>query len=280
MDPYKKRRAFGQHFLKDTVIANEIASTAVQSAVEAGCTSLLEIGPGRGAITRPLFQCLSEQSLILNFILCEKDRELVSYWKEQLQTAQGTTPVTIEEGDFLELDESIWLKSTPLAVVSNLPYSAGTAILVRLAQHPHLIRVMVLMFQAEVAKRLRAQPSTKEWGSLSIWIQNRWEVKRLLEVPPKAFKPPPKVNSEVVILTPRAKPQVDVAEDPKSQALWESLLKACFQQRRKMLRSSLHGPFKAAFEASGIDGTRRAEALNWDQWRTLYEILREQNSDV
>ena len=259
-----KRRALGQHFLKDRRITQLIADTSYELAKHYGCKAMLEIGPGKGAITEPLLKLLADgtsQGHSIQFLLSEKDWELAHYWKNQ--------NLRVEEGDFLDLPTDRWLVDRPLAIASNLPYSAGTAILTRLARHQDAIPFMVLMFQAEVAERLRAQPDTKAWGSLSIWIQNRWEVKKLCHVGPGAFSPPPEVESEVVILKAREKPLIAIQDEK----LWEHLLKSAFAHRRKMLRSTFKGTphFKEALDASGIDGTKRAEALTWEEWEKLYQ---------
>lgn len=270
MPVFGKRRALGQHFLRDQTVISQIAETAVKGAREKGCVALLEIGPGRGAITDPLLDLLKAKAPVLPMLLSERDRELAANWRVRVHLE---TNLEVAEGDFLDLPESTWLSRTPLAVASNLPYSAGTAIVVRLAEHPDKIPIMVLMFQAEVAQRLRAEPGTKAWGSLSIWLQNQWEVKKLCSVPPGAFAPPPDVDSEVVVLTPRAEPYVRVGKTEKEKKLWDSLLKTSFAHRRKMLRSSLPEPFKNALERSGLDGTKRAEALSWDEWSRFYQAL-------
>lgn len=270
MPAFGKRRALGQHFLRDKSIATLIAETAVKGARERGAVALLEIGPGKGAITDLLLDELKAKEPVLPMLLSERDREFAANWRVRVHMEKD---LEVAEGDFLELPESTWLARTPLAVASNLPYSAGTAIVVRLAEHPDKIPIMVLMFQAEVAYRLRAEPGTKSWGSLSIWIQNHWEVKKLCAVPPGAFAPPPDVDSEVVVLTPRAKPFVELGKTEKERKLWESLLKAAFAHRRKMLRSSLPEPFRNALERSGLDGTKRAEALSWDEWARFYQAL-------
>lgn len=267
-----RRRALGQHFLRDQSIANSIAETALQQATQHSCQILLEIGPGKGAITQPILSRLKETPAIEEFLIVERDPMIAEHWKEHALFNTAPYQIRVETNDFLEVPESFWLQKGPLAVVSNLPYSAGTAIVTRLARHPSKIPVMVLMFQAEVAKRLRAQPSTKERGSLSIWIQNRWDVQKFLFVPPKAFSPPPEVDSEVVILTRRERPWIEVGEDPQSEALWEKLLKTCFAHRRKMLRSVL--PWQNALELSGVDGTKRAEALDWQEWERLYQAVK------
>jgi 16S rRNA (adenine1518-N6/adenine1519-N6)-dimethyltransferase len=272
-----KRRALGQHFLKDSIIADAIAERGVQEALESGCKSLLEIGPGGGAITLPLLEQIKAVSSLQSFQLVEKDDYLAQKWAIKCLESPPACriPFSVRAGDFLEIPESDWLAhgQLPLAVVSNLPYSSGTAILNRLARHPDSIPVMVLMFQAEVAKRLRAEPNTKERGSLSIWIQNLWDVEKFLSVPPRAFAPPPKVHSEVVILKRRTHariPQTTALDDGK---IWESFLKVCFAHRRKMLRSSL--PWRNALEQSGVDGTKRPEALQWPEWERLFLSVKE-----
>jgi 16S rRNA (adenine1518-N6/adenine1519-N6)-dimethyltransferase len=145
------------------------------------------------------------------------------------------------------------------------------------------------MFQAEVAARLRANPGDSAWGSLSIWIQNRWEVRKLAAVPPGAFAPPPDVNSEVVILQARERnrltpesPAGSPRTDPRAEAEWEAtldrLLRAAFRHRRKMLRSGLpkNSSFASALDKAEIEGTRRAEELEWAEWQrwmtAIFEI--------
>ena len=272
MPAFGRRRALGQHFLRDRGIIDKIARTAVEEAHRLGCRALLEIGPGRGAITRPLLERLEKDPRgIERMILAERDRSLAHDWHEASRDRLVHQPeLIVEECDFNELADERWLGTLPLAVASNLPYSAGTAILQKLARHPREIPVMVLMFQAEVAARLRAEPGTKAWGSLSIWIQNSWDVRKLCAAPPGAFAPPPDVDSEVVVLTRREQPRVKVT-DPER---WEALLKTSFMHRRKMLRSGLpEGTYRAALERSGIEPTLRAEALSWEQWQHFYEAL-------
>ncbi|MCM2324609.1 MAG: 16S rRNA (adenine(1518)-N(6)/adenine(1519)-N(6))-dimethyltransferase RsmA, partial [Oligoflexia bacterium] len=254
-----------QHFLKDRSICRLIAETGIQLAREARCKTLLEIGPGRGALTDPLIELRPQAPDLERFVLAERDRALAAEWRARAVTE------AIEEGDFLELPEEKWITPAPVAVVSNLPYSAGTAITTRLARHPDRIPFMVLMFQAEVAQRLRAEQGTKDWGSLSIWIQNRWDVRKLCTVPPSAFSPPPEVQSEVVVLTRRTEPRIAIS----NEALWEKLLKASFMHRRKMLRAGLRSaePYRQALDASGLDATKRAEALSWEEWARFYRAV-------
>jgi 16S rRNA (adenine1518-N6/adenine1519-N6)-dimethyltransferase len=274
-----RRRALGQHFLRDRAVCDKIADAALGIARDHHCKALLEIGPGRGAITLPLIERVRATPEVQKFIVSERDPKLVTYWDEERTKGafDGIPEVELAFGDFMELAESEWLGLTPLCVASNLPYSAGTAIVTRLARHPGPVAGMVLMFQAEVAKRLRAEPGTKAWGSLSVWIQNRWDVTKLVAVPPGAFSPPPEVDSEVVVIIPRSEPRVPVPPDSQSEARWESLLKQAFAHRRKMLRSGLppSGPWRNALDAAQVDGTKRAEALSWEEWSRLERALRE-----
>lgn len=230
----------------------------------------MEIGPGQGAITNPILQMAAQRGCLDQFWMVERDRKIADHWAEQIKsTPPEGISVQIESSDFLDLEVTQWAKLPQFAVVSNLPYSAGTAIFTRLAALPDRIPAMVLMFQLEVAERLRAEPSTKGRGSLSIWTQNVWDVKKLMVVPPKAFIPPPEVTSEVVVLTRRAQPRIIFP--PEMDKLWNSFLKTCFSQRRKMLRSVL--PWRNALELSGVDGTKRAEALDWEEWNRLFQAV-------
>ncbi len=290
MATHGRRRALGQHFLTDTRVCQTIADTILEEARRYSCVSLLEVGPGKGAITLPILEKLAGTPSIAQVTLVERDQKLAQDWKERFNSLRPQTPeadaegkfpapgprLDVEVGDFLEVQREKWLQTAPLAVVSNLPYSAGTAILIRLAEEFQRIPVMVLMFQAEVAKRLRAGPSSSGRGSLSVWIQNQWDVQSLIQVPPRAFSPPPEVQSEVVILTRREKPRIDVFHHPEALKTWQAVLRASFAHRRKMLRSTF--PWPQALQASGVDPTLRAEALDWPEWESLFQaVLKIQN---
>jgi 16S rRNA (adenine1518-N6/adenine1519-N6)-dimethyltransferase len=274
-----KRRALGQHFLRDRSVCMKIAQTIREEARKTGCLSLLEIGPGLGAITDPILDGLrADGKAAIPFLLCERDRDLATKWQGRAEAFRDQgVPLEVDSADFLDLPPERFLAHPPVGIVSNLPYSSGTAILTRLAEHSERIPVMVLMFQAEVAQRLRASPNTKSWGSLSIWIQNRWDVEKLLSVPPGAFAPPPDVDSEVVVLRRRESPrvQVDSARNENAEALWNGLLRSAFAHRRKMLRSGLQpgSSYRNALDAASLDGTKRAEALTWEEWSRFYAAL-------
>ncbi len=263
MATFDKQKAFGQHFLIDEKIIQDIAD-ATLSAVKANPDHvLLEIGPGRGAITRPLLQKLP---LEVPFFLAERDRELIEFWEGESRVNR------ILKGDFLNQPDSELDALGPMIIVSNLPYSAGTAIVVRLSERTRQIPEMILMFQAEVAKRLYAKASTPDRGSLSLYIQNEWEVERLLVVKPAAFNPPPKVMSEVVRLKRRATPLIPLP-DEETRKRFNDLLKQGFKHRRKMVRGNFSGTrWQNAFEASGVDPKHRAESMEWEDWIKIWNL--------
>ena len=262
MGNFNKQKAFGQHFLIDTKVIQDIVAATTEALSKYKGHALLEIGPGDGALTRPLMAAIPfEQKLIV----AERDRELIAFWKPESRIT------LLLEGDFLNLPEETLTSLGPMVVVSNLPYSAGTAIVIKLCEMSRQIPEMILMFQAEVAKRLYTGPSTPDRGSLSLYIQNEWVVERLFAVKPNAFKPPPKVMSEVVRLVRRPQPQVDVGT-PEKLAAWNDLLKTAFKQRRKMLKGNFSGSaWQKDFEKSGVDATKRAESLTWEEWSQIWK---------
>jgi len=263
MNRTEKRRAFGQHFLNDKTLSAAIVTRALEEAQNHHCQTLLEIGPGRGALTLPLIDLLTHTPHPPHLLLVEKDYKLAQSWLEQ-------NKCEVISADFLTLSPETWANRPPIAVLSNLPYSSGTAILKTLANHP-AIPVMVLMFQAEVAQRLRAEPNSSARGSLSVWIQNHWDVQLLHRVPPASFTPPPKVNSEVLLLTRRPKPLIPLTLHNSN--LWDDLLRLAFSQRRKMLRT-LFKPnlfWKDVLAQSSVGETKRAEALDLSEWQNLFD---------
>ncbi len=281
MPASRRRRAFGQHFLNDAKVIREIVDQTFACVEACDAAALLEVGPGRGAITRPLLEKFSGTALS-RFLIVEKDDRLSDAWLEE---GKKDERIEVLAADFLDVPAETYLKRTPLVVVSNLPYSAGTAILLELVRHREQIPSMVLMFQAEVAARLRAVPGDKAWGSLSLWIQNAWDVRKLCSVPPRSFNPPPDVNSEVVVLTARSTLRLPAPTPPeladpgewdaKWNENWEKLIRIPFLHRRKMLRSGLpkNSIWKESFDHAELDGTRRAEDLDWSEWKKWMDSL-------
>ena len=242
------RKRFGQHFLLDLNLTRRIARAA--GALREGTT--IEIGPGPGGLTRAL---LLEGAA--HVIAIEVDPRAIEALGELREASDGKLEVV--EGDALKI-ELATLGPAPRRIVANLPYNISTALLIRWLHAANDVSDMVLMFQKEVVDRLAAKPRTKDYGRLSVLAQHVCEVRRLFDVPPSAFVPPPKVISSVAQLTPR--PAADRLAD---LAPLERVTAAAFGQRRKMLRGALAGTFAdpiATLEGLGLSPTARAEELS------------------
>jgi 16S rRNA (adenine1518-N6/adenine1519-N6)-dimethyltransferase len=242
------RKRFGQHFLLDLNLTRRIA----RAAGPLGDGTTIEIGPGPGGLTRAL---LLEGAA--KVVAIEVDPRAIDALGELRVASEGR--LEIIEGDALQIPPAS-LGPAPRRIVANLPYNISTALLIRWLHAANDIGDMVLMFQKEVVDRLAAKPRTKDYGRLSVLAQHVCEVRRLFDVPPTAFVPPPKVTSSVAQLTPR--PPADRLAD---LAPLERITAAAFGQRRKMLRGALAGTFTdpiATLEGLGLSPTARAEELS------------------
>jgi 16S rRNA (adenine1518-N6/adenine1519-N6)-dimethyltransferase len=254
------RRALGQHFLLDLNLTGRIARTAG----DLGRGTTIEIGPGPGGLTRAL---LAHGAA--HVIAIERDERCLPALEEI--AAAFPDRLEVRHADALRLDASA-LGGAPRRIVANLPYNVATALLLPWLAAAERLERMVLMFQREVADRLLAEPRRKDYGRLSVAAQWRWRVRRLFDIPPRAFTPPPKVTSSVVELLPRERPLA--VADP---ACLERVTAAAFGQRRKMLRQSLRSLGRDPAQllaAAGIDETRRAEELTIVEFAALAEALR------
>ena len=252
-------KRLGQHFLVDPAILARIAAAA---APLAGVT-VVEVGPGPGGLTRALLATDAAR-----VVAVETDPRCVAALEELVAAAGGRLEVVT--GDALALDRRE-LAPAPTAIVANLPYNIATELIVRWLRAPAgLVRVVVLV-QREVAARLAAAPGTAAYGRLSVLAQWAARVEGLFDLPPGAFRPPPKVHSRVVRLTPYGEPPV-----PARLAALERVTAAAFGQRRKMLRSSLKSLGRepgALCAAAGIDPSRRAETLTLAEFAALATAL-------
>ncbi len=242
------RKRFGQHFLLDLNLTRRIARAA--APLDTGTT--IEIGPGPGGLTRAL---LLEGAT--RVVAIEVDPRAIEVLRELREASDGRLDVV--EADALEIAPAT-LGPPPRRIVANLPYNISTALLIRWLHAANDIAGMVLMFQKEVVDRLAARPRTKDYGRLSVLTQHVCEVRRLFDVPPSAFVPPPKVVSSIAKLTPRP-----AAERLADLAPLERVTAAAFGQRRKMLRGALAGTFDdpvATLEGLGLSPTARAEELS------------------
>ena len=236
------RKRFGQNFLiDDSVVAAIVDSVAPQRG-----DPMVEIGPGMGALTRPLTSRLDHLHVI------EIDRDIIAW----LKTEFSAKDVTIHSGDALRFD--FGTLGARLRVVGNLPYNISTPLLFQLASHASTIRDIHVMLQKEVVERMVAAPSTSEYSRLSVMLQYRFEMERILDVPAAAFDPAPKVESAVVRLTPFAR----TPHPARDENTLGKIVAAAFSQRRKTLRNALRGHFEVAeLERLGVDAGLRAQDL-------------------
>jgi 16S rRNA (adenine1518-N6/adenine1519-N6)-dimethyltransferase len=257
-------RALGQNFLFDLNLTGRIARGA--APLDVG--TVIEIGPGPGGLTRALLDHGAREVIVI-----ERDRRFLPVLAEISAAYPGRLQVI--EGDALKV-EAQKLGSAPRRIVANLPYNVATPLLLGWLEAGTAFTSLTLMFQKEVAERLLAKPRTKDYGRLSIAAQWRADVKRLFDVPPRAFTPPPKVTSTVVQLVPRAEPLF-----PADAGMLERVTAAAFGQRRKMLRQSLRQVSLQAEDvlvAAGIAPTARGEELSIEQFCILARAFKEKGA--
>jgi 16S rRNA (adenine1518-N6/adenine1519-N6)-dimethyltransferase len=240
------RKSFGQHFLLDLNVTRKIARLA--GPLEG--FDVVEVGPGPGGLTRALVETGAAHVTAV-----EKDPRFLPLLEELGAAAPGR--LTLVEADALAVDEAALVEGRPAKVVSNLPYNVGTPLLVKWLTGPWRPAGMTLMFQKEVAQRIVARPGSAAYGRLAVIAQAAAEAELAMTLPARAFTPPPKVDSAVVNLRPRAD-----APPPEALARLERVTAAAFGQRRKMLRSSLKTlGGEALCRAAGIDPDARAETI-------------------
>ena len=234
----KPRKRFGQHFLHDPAILRRI----VEAIAPAGGDAIVEIGPGEGALTRPLLARVPRLTAI------EIDRDLAA----RLTAEYPEHRLTVISADALGYDFSTF--PAGVRIVGNLPYNISTPILFHLARYADRVRDLHFMLQREVVQRMVARHSTPDYGRLSVMLQTRFKMHKLFNVAPGAFRPPPKVDSAVVRLVP-------IAGVPDwDQAVLEKIVREAFSARRKTLRNAL--PLEQAdYEVLGIDPKLRPENL-------------------
>ena len=256
------KKALGQNFLLDLNLTAKIA----RSAGDLSGSDILEIGPGPGGLTRGLLAEGARKVLAI-----EKDArclpalaEIAAAYPERLE---------VIEGDALKVDPLDYL-TPPIKIAANLPYNVGTELLVRWLTPkvwPPFWTSLTLMFQREVAERIVAKPGSKAYGRLAILAQWRTEARIVIDLPPQAFTPPPKVSSAVVHLTALPAPRYPADPDILSRTV-----AAAFNQRRKMLRAALKGVapnIEDHLAAVGIPPTERAEQVSLEAFCALARSL-------
>ena len=256
------KKALGQNFLLDLNLTAKIA----RSAGDLSGADILEIGPGPGGLTRGLLAEGARKVLAI-----EKDARCLPALAEIAAAYPGRLEVI--EGDALKVDPLDYL-TPPIKIAANLPYNVGTELLVRWLTPkvwPPFWTSLTLMFQREVAERIVAKPGSKAYGRLAILAQWRTEARIVIDLPPQAFTPPPKVSSAVVHLTALPAPRYPADPDILSRTV-----AAAFNQRRKMLRAALKGVapnIEDHLAAVGIPPTERAEQVSLEAFCALARSL-------
>lgn len=251
------KKSFGQHFLLDLNITRKIARLA--GPLE-GCV-VLEAGPGPGGLTRALLEAAAK------VVAVEMDPRFLPLLEELGEASGGK--LHVERADALAMDDVALLAhhapGLPCRIVSNLPYNIGTALLIKWLTGPLRPQAMALMFQKEVAQRIVARVGDDAYGRLAVIVQALCEARIIMDLPARAFTPPPKVDSAVVLLTPLPERPADALI-----AALETVTAAAFGQRRKMLRSSLKSlGGEALCVAAGIEAQARAEEIDVDGFLRL-----------
>jgi len=249
---HQARKRFGQNFLIDDQIVNRIVATISPKKND----NIVEIGPGKGALTFPLLEHLDYLSVI------EIDRDLISLLKSKKQEK-----LIIYEADALTFDYGVI--SNNLRIVGNLPYNISSPLLFHLLLSKNQIIDMTFMLQKEVADRIVAKHGSKTYGRLSVMMQTFFEVELMFTVPKESFDPKPKIESAILYLKTRAKP---LTENTK---LLEKIVKVSFSQRRKTLKNCLKSILNQ--EQTEIDLSQRAEMLSVENFITLMKDYAKQN---
>jgi 16S rRNA (adenine1518-N6/adenine1519-N6)-dimethyltransferase len=251
--PFKHipRKRFGQHFLTDRGIIEDI----VQAIAPVAGQAMVEIGPGLGAMTQPLVERLGHLTVI------ELDRDLAVLLRKKPE-------LTVIESDVLRVDfRALAEVAKPkLRIVGNLPYNISTPILFHLLDVADVVQDQHFMLQKEVIDRMVAKPSTSDYSRLSVMLQWRYAMENVLFVPPTSFDPPPRVDSAIVRMLPHARPEsLDVK-------LFSELVRVAFSQRRKLLRHSLGKWLEARNFSGTFNLQRRAEEVSVTEYMALAKI--------
>jgi 16S rRNA (adenine1518-N6/adenine1519-N6)-dimethyltransferase len=239
----KAKKSYGQHFLIDESVASKIANSLIKSE---GLKNVLEIGPGKGVLTK----YLKEHDTNLHVV--EADQDMVDYLIRNNIVVESQVTFL----DFLKLNLSRVFDGQQFYLIGNYPYNISSQILFKMINSKELVPEMVGMFQKEVADRVVAPPGSKTYGVISVLVQAYYDGVTIIDVGPNAFSPPPKVNSSVIRLTRR-----ENYELPCDDRLFRQVVKTSFNQRRKMLRSTLKPLFGDDSLADDPFYTQRPEQL-------------------
>lgn len=257
---HRARKRFGQNFLEDDGIIRRI----IKSIHPQETDNIVEIGPGKGAITEHLLGSCPTLKVV------ELDRDLIPVLLSKFIASYPD--FTIHQHDALKFDFGTFVQdgAEPLRIVGNLPYNISTPLIFHLLSYHGTVKDMHFMLQKEVVDRMAAQAGEKAYGRLGIMVQYYCKVENLFDVPPECFNPRPKVDSAIVRLTPYTDLPM-VAKDPKTL---EKLVNVAFQQRRKTLRNSLKQLMPAELiESLDVDTSARPENITLEEYIRLSDTL-------
>lgn len=262
MQHYAKKR-FGQNFLVDPSIINHIVDSIQPQAEDL----MIEIGPGLGAMTKPLLSRLNQLNVI------ELDRDIIPKLIKNciVSDVANKNKLIVNEQDVLKFDFAAFhakqKSERKLRIVGNLPYNISTPVLFHLINYRHLIQDMHFMLQKEVVDRIVSTPGNKTYGRLSVMIQTFSTTQALFEVPPYAFEPSPKVDSAII----RLQPNTQFEKQIDDFSGYEGLVRQAFSQRRKTLKNTLKNYCSAEqIENAGLLPSQRAEELSTTDFVNLY----------
>ena len=251
----KAKKSFGQHFLIDEAISRKIGYSLLRKE---GMKNVLEIGPGKGVLTKYLVQ----QNINLQVV--EADRDMIDYLIKNKVVAEDQIIFL----DFLKLNLSKVFNGDPFYLIGNYPYNISSQILFKMINSKELVPEMVGMFQKEVADRVVAKPGSKIYGILSVLVQAYYDGETIIDVPPQSFNPPPKVNSSVIRLVRKENYTI-----PCDERLFRTVVKTAFNQRRKMLRNTLKPLFGDDSLMNDSYFTQRPEQLSVDDFVNITNKL-------
>ncbi len=260
MTPHSPRKRFGQNFLQDNQIIQRIINVIHPTSAQ----HIVEIGPGKGALTEYLLKANCQLDII------ELDNDLVKILIERWNSFKQ---LQIHNQDILQFDFN-QLQPIPLRIIGNLPYNISTQLLFYLLDYVHLVQDMTFMLQKEVVERLIAVPATSDYGRLSVILQYHYQIYKLFDVEPEAFWPPPKVQSSIVQLIPYSTPPVEIT----NQQHFSKIVTAAFSKRRKTLRNNLKNILNIEIiQEVGIDPQVRGETLTLVEFAKLSNQFTLQN---
>lgn len=253
----KAKKSFGQHFLINEPLAEKIANSLHK---EYDIKNVLEIGPGKGVLTKYLLQ------QDINLKVCEADKDMVAFLEQNYPKLKENIIFL----DFLKLNMKKVFDGNPFFLIGNYPYNISSQILFKMVKYRELIPEMVGMFQKEVSDRVIAPPGSKTYGVVSVLIQAYYTGENVVKVNPGSFNPPPKVMSSVIRL--KRKENFELGCD---YSLFRQVVKSSFSQRRKMLRNTLKGLVKDTSMLTEDEFRKRPEQLSVEEFVALTQKIAE-----